>query len=262
MRRIDESDKVFNINAFLNLVFVPYLEDPENKIGLTRDDINTDFIVRKLNDDKYVNAFDASNVVARLNLLSGGGLVYNDGEKTYFTGLNDSVAIYYNNNIEKYAEDKLNIEFKTVDPSGESTLATIKDSIPISFKEKGVKDLSKWYFTGNGKALYDYLSNYLTKDEIIEFSDVCDEDIDKKRFDDYMQIIGNEKYLRKQEEIVEPDFEIIEDDIKWEEMPMEDQTHSFKDQKIKLLKEEKDAASLFREQLSDLTIRDLKSKTL
>ena len=77
-----------------------------------------------------------------------------------------------------------------------------------------------------------------------------------------MQIIGNEKYLRKQEEIVEPDFEIIEDDIKWEEMPMEDQTPSFKNQKIKLLKDEKDAATLFREQLSDLTIRDLKSKTL
>lgn len=243
MRRISESDKKFNINAFLNLIFIPYLD---KKIGLKSDDLesNFEYIVSKLNDDNFVKAFDASNVIARLNLVSNGGLIYNDGEKKYFTGLNDSVAIYYNNNIEGYSEKELGIEFATVDPSSSSTLFTIKDSIPNAFM--GVKDFDKWYFTGNGKALYDYLSQYLTKDEIKELSDVCDEDINKKRFDDLMEMVGNEKYLRKQEEIVE----VIED------------KPTLSEQKIDLLNQKKEAVSSLREQLDDLSIDDLKAKTL
>lgn len=243
MRRISESDKIFNINVFLDHIFIPYLKD---NFGLKTDDLegNFEYIVSKLNDDNFVKAFDVSNVVARLNLVSNGGLIYNDGEKKYFTGLNDSVAIYYNNNIEKYSEEKLGIEFETVDPSPYSTLPTIKDSIPNAFT--GVKDFSKWYFTGNGKALYDYLSQYLTKDEIKELSDVCDEDINKKRFDDLIKMVGNEKYLRKQEEIVE----VIED------------KPSFSEQKIDLLKQKKDAASSLLKQVDDLSIDDLKTKTL
>jgi hypothetical protein len=240
MIRISESDKIFNINAFLNLIFIPYLTD---NLGLKSGDLegNFEYIVSKLSDDDFVNAFDASNVIARLNLVSNGGLQYNDGEKDYFSGLNDSIAIYYNNNIELYSEEKLGIEFETVDPSPYPTLPTIKDSIPNAFV--GVKDFSKWYFTGNGKALYDYLSQYLTKDEIKELSDVCDEDINKNRFDDLMKMVGNEKYLIKQEEIVE----VIED------------KPTLSEQRIDLLNQKKEALS-FREQLEELNLDVIKSK--
>lgn len=252
MKRISEDDKAFNVNAFFNLVFIPYIQD--NNIGLTEDDLirNAQYIINRIEDEKFYKAFEPSNVVARLNLVSNGGLQYDDGEKTYFTGLNDSVAIYYNNNMELYSEKNLDIGFNTVDSSSISTLPTIKDSVANAFV--GVQDFSKWYFTGNGKALYDYLDQYLSKDEIKELSDICDEDININRFKEIMKYVGKEEYLRKQEVVEE--IEVIEE----EEKP------SLSEQKKELLKEKKDVATSYqnqvRNQVRDLELNDLRAKTL
>ena len=115
--------------------------------------------------------------------------------------------------------------------------------------EKNGVDMGE-YNIGNPNTLYNHaqeqLANYDREDYIMFFT-------------------GNAKAFNNKHDNAfgsESAFEIIDDEILYEEPSLEDITPSLTEQKKKLLEDKKEAVSSFREQLDDLSIDDLKPKTL
>lgn len=88
----------------------------------------------------------------------------------------------------------------------------------------------------------------------------------KRNIEDFIMFLTGDSlgYHKKHGNVFgsETPHEDIEEEIIYDEPSLEDITPSYTEQKKKLLEDKKEAYSSFREQLDDLSIDDLKTKTL
>lgn len=238
---INYSEKIEKITDFLFDIYFPFIQgefdkDKErtlnNEYRITeqqKEDIKTN-IFNKLNDQSFLNNLNADSKYELVQLFTGEGLEYNKNGKKYFREINNQFIISTLCAIEGY------------DKEGESQLEFISDRISYDF---GNDKIRSYFYNGNGEKFYNYLTQYLTEPEVEELSDLCDEDINITRYKDLMKMVGNEKYLRNQEEFAE----VIED------------KPTLSIQKKELLEEKKEAVNSFRNQLENFNIDDIKPKT-